>query len=257
MKFKVYVDYTTEEVPRPYYVGKGTLQRLKIQVRNKLHTSICNKYGFERRVIIETDDEQEAFAKERELILAHDTYVYGGGWGANFTLGGEGGSGMKYPDRKGEKCPMWGKKHSEESKQKNSESNKIAQAGDKNAMFGKHHSEETKRKIGDNQRGWHHTDKAKEKLAESAKRIHTGRKRSDESRKKMSEARKGKKPWNKGKVGLQKSHMKGRKLSEETKRKIAESRKGQTPWNKGKKIIDEQVDDVSKEELATLAAKIL
>lgn len=37
--------------------------------------------------------------------------------------------------RKGEKHPMYGKKHTDESKRKNSESNKIAQAGEKNARF--------------------------------------------------------------------------------------------------------------------------
>ena len=246
MKFKVYVDYTTEEIPRPYYVGKGSKLRVALKERNKLHEAISNKYGFERRVVFETDDEENAFEKERELILEHDTYVYGGGWGANFTLGGEGGSDMKYPDRKGENHPMWGRKHTEESKRKNSESNKVSCAGENNGMFGKHHSEETRKKIGDNQRGWHHTNEAKEKLAESAKRIHTGRKRSEESRQKMSEARKGKEPWNKGKKGLQVSHMKGKHHSEETKQKLSESHKGKIPWNKGKsKTQDAEAPEVA------------
>lgn len=158
-----------------------------------------NKYGFDRRIVFETDNEQEAFEKECLLITEYDTYVYGGGWGANFTLGGEGTPGTKRPDVRGENHPMFGRKHSEESKRKNSESNKIAQAGENNAMYGRHHSEETRKKIGDNQRGWHHTEETKVILGEVAKRIHTGRKRSEESRKKMSEARKGKPPWNKGK----------------------------------------------------------
>lgn len=37
--------------------------------------------------------------------------------------------------RKGERHPMYGKKHTDESKRKNSESNKIAQSGEKNARF--------------------------------------------------------------------------------------------------------------------------
>lgn len=199
MKFKVYVDYTTEENPRPFYVGKGKEQRIRGIERNKLHTRIASKYGLDRRIVFETDDEVMAFDKERELIIEHDTYVYGGGWGANFTLGGQGTSGAKFPNRHGENHPMWGKRHSDESKRKNSESNRISCAGEKNGMFGKHHSAETRKKIGDNQRGWHHTDETKAKLADSARRIHTGRRRSETTRRKISDARKGKPPWNKGK----------------------------------------------------------
>lgn len=199
MKFKIYVDFTTEDSPRAFYVGKGTEPRVKKRKRNKLHRVISEKYGLERKIVFETDNEQEAFEKETQLILEYNTYVYGDGWGANFTLGGEGTSGSPRYHLRGESHPMFGKKHSEESKRKNSESNKIAQSGEKNGMFGKHHSEETKKKIGDNQRGWHHTDEAKAKLAAAAKRLHTGKKRSEETRRKISESRKGKPPWNKGK----------------------------------------------------------
>jgi len=224
MKFKVYVDYTTEELPRPFYVGKGNSSRVSNLKRNKLHTNIANKHGIERRIILETNDESEALNREIELIAEHKTCIYDeGSWGANFTRGGEGTSGMK---------------HSEESKRKNSEANKLATSGEKNGMYGKHHSEETRKKIGDNQRGWKHTDEAKAAIAEATKRLHTGKKRSEETKRKIAESRKGKTPWNKGTKGAQVSHMKGKKHSEETKRKLSESHKGKVPWNKGKKIVD-------------------
>jgi group I intron endonuclease len=50
---------------------------------------------------------------------------------------------------KGEKHPMWGKHRSEEYKQKMSESTK----GEKHPMWGKHRSEETKKKISDSTKG--------------------------------------------------------------------------------------------------------
>lgn len=256
MRFKVYVDYTTEESPRPFYVGKGTERRVKLLTRNKLHTSISMKYGLDRRVIFETDDESAAFDKERELIAIHNTHVYSGGWGANFTIGGEGLSGMKYPDRKGENHPMWGKRHTEESKRKNSEANKIATAGENNGMFGKHHSEETKKKIGDNQRGWHHTDETKKVISNSLKGLLKGRKLSDETKRKISESRKGKKPWNKGKkLGPRKIP---RTYSEQARKNISNSKKGKPTWNKGLK--NKKLEENCQEQhnnLATIASQIL
>lgn len=60
--------------------------------RNRLHKSIVSKYGIERRLVFETDNEKEAFTKEIEIIALRKTWVHGGDgfWGANFTLGGDG-----------------------------------------------------------------------------------------------------------------------------------------------------------------------
>lgn len=92
MNYFVYVDWTTEQIPRPFYVGKGNANRLRKTYRNKLHENICRKHGFDRRVEFTTQVEEESYSKEQELIAKYKTYVYGGEdhWGANFTLGGDG-----------------------------------------------------------------------------------------------------------------------------------------------------------------------
>ena len=93
--FYVYVDWTTEENPRPFYVGKGKRSRVSQRKRNKRHTNVAVKYGM-NRVIQEVVDEQLAFREERRLIAEHHTYVYDleyNGLGCNYTRGGEGSSG--------------------------------------------------------------------------------------------------------------------------------------------------------------------
>ena len=85
--------------------------------------------------------------------------------------------------RKGEKNAMYGKKHTEESKKKMSETLKGKRLGEKNPFFGKKHSEETKKKIG---------DILKEKMSGKGNPMY-GKKHSEETRKKMSDAQKGSK----------------------------------------------------------------
>jgi len=81
-------------------------------------------------------------------------------------------------DRSNTNNPMFGKKHSEESKKKMSEKKKGVFAGDKHPLFGKHHSEETKEKI------------RQKALGRPSPR--KGKTHSEESKRKMSEAKKGK-----------------------------------------------------------------
>ena len=52
---------------------------------------------------------------------------------------------------KGEKNPMYSKKHSEEAKKKISEAHK----GEKNSFYGRHHSEETRKKLKEARKGKH------------------------------------------------------------------------------------------------------
>ena len=96
--FFVYVDWTCEEIPRPFYVGKGNKNRLKKLVRNLHHSNIARKYGLDRCVEYITPVEPESLDIEKKLILEYGTHVYTkGNWGANYTLGGDGTSGAKFP----------------------------------------------------------------------------------------------------------------------------------------------------------------
>jgi len=104
----------------------------------------------------------------------------------------------RYVDTSGENNPMYGKKHSPETRKKISIANK-------RAFLGKTHTTETV-----------------ERLRQAA----SGRTPSMETREKMSESRKGIAPWNKGKPGI---------FSEESRKKMSEAMKGRVPWNKGKK----------------------
>ena len=92
-----------------------------------------------------------------------------------------------------------GKKKSEETKRKMSETHK-----------GHTVSEETRRKIGEARKGRKFSEEWKRKISEAQK----GHTVSEEHRKKIGEANKGLIPWNKGK-----------QFSEETKQKMRESQK--------------------------------
>lgn len=94
-RYCVYVDDTLEPIPRHFYVGKGTENRVNLIERNEVHARITEKYGRIRHVLLETDDEAEALDAEIRMITAYRTYAHGGPgfWGANLTQGGDGTSG--------------------------------------------------------------------------------------------------------------------------------------------------------------------
>jgi len=108
MTYYVYIDWTCEDVPRPFYVGKGNENRVLFESRNKHHDRIAVKYGMHRELVFATSVEQLALDAEIELIAAYKTFVYAPDYvfGANYTRGGEGTSGFH---------------HSQETLMKNSE----------------------------------------------------------------------------------------------------------------------------------------
>ena len=97
-----------------------------------------------------------------------------------------------------------------------------AHRGEKNPMKNKHHTEETKQKISNSNKGKKRSEETIKKLSE----VNKGKKLSEETRKKMSETRKGKKPSEETRKKLSKVH-KGKKLSEEHKQKLSEAQKGE------------------------------
>src|SRR5690606_25829671 len=100
LMYYTYVDWTTEVVPRPYYVGKGTIERVKLlRRRNPRHTAIRKTYGIDRRIVFSSERESDALIREKELIVELRTRDDQGGWGANFTEGGEGVKGRKHDEQ--------------------------------------------------------------------------------------------------------------------------------------------------------------
>lgn len=125
-----------------------------------------------------------------------------------------------------------GKRHSEETCRKRSESLKgrtfSEESIKKMREAAKHRppmSEETKRKIGESNKGKICIFKGKKRSETSGeKHPFYGKHHSEETRKQMSVKRKGKKPWNIGKSGTNL----GKTFSEEHKQKIGASNRGKT-----------------------------
>ena len=94
--FFVYIDHTLDE-NKPFYVGKGTWERVQRRERWKVWKAFVNKHGWERercrQIVFATKDEQVAFAFEKETIAKLGTFAI---WGANMTEGGEGSSGYRW-----------------------------------------------------------------------------------------------------------------------------------------------------------------
>lgn len=88
-------------------------------------------------------------------------------------------------DVNGQNNPFYGKKHSEESR------NKMGRSGSQNYMFGKTHSEEVKKNISDFRRGRKHSEETKKKISENNERALLGKKHSEISKKLMSEVKIG------------------------------------------------------------------
>jgi hypothetical protein len=87
-RFYGYVDRTSDG--RAFYVGKGTLRRVRlIKRRNTKHRGVAAKYGITRTVEFSSDVESEVLAWERSTIALLGTSANVDGIGCNFTAGGE------------------------------------------------------------------------------------------------------------------------------------------------------------------------
>ena len=154
MQFYVY-QHNKKDNGEIFYVGKGKDKRyLQTKGRNAHWTNVVNKYGFESEIIVKDIDEEFAFLVEMEAI---DLYRRRGIKLVNKTNGGEGTSGFSRPHSEEHKQSMkgntygssvWGinfkgKSHSEEQKQKWSQTRK----GMTSPRKGVNLSDETKEKL--------------------------------------------------------------------------------------------------------------
>lgn len=100
-RWHVYEDWTLEEIPRCFYVGKGDDDRIKKIQRNRNHTDVVSLWGHDRRIVLTTESEVEALDVERRLIAERHTHPRDSdynGIGCNRTRGGQGNSGRIVSD---------------------------------------------------------------------------------------------------------------------------------------------------------------
>jgi hypothetical protein len=200
---------------RPIYIGKGKNKRMynhfndckryKNMFYNKLNKMI-NEENIPLVLKLKSFEfEKDALNFEKELIKSIGT-IKVGGLLYNTTDGGIGFSGYQFTDdvkekmrlysienklylnfpqnQKGENHPMWGKKHTADTKEKMSKSRNLRVTTD-----------ETKKKMSDSHKGKKLSENTKNKLRD----INTGKKLSEETKDKISNSKKGKLSWNHGK----------------------------------------------------------
>lgn len=102
--FYVYAHYkedpTFNLLAIPYYIGKGIKNRWKkITGRTKQHLNIIKKYGLWVKKLYENLTENEAFNIEKEEIKKYGRQNIGTGPLINLTDGGEGASGLIFPEK--------------------------------------------------------------------------------------------------------------------------------------------------------------
>ena len=93
-----YIDWTLEDSPRCFYVGKGNYDRTcDVLTRNVVWHRIAKKYGHRREIVFSSSIELACFDQEQDLIREYNTCPYANnGWGANLSLGGPGPTGAKW-----------------------------------------------------------------------------------------------------------------------------------------------------------------
>ena len=208
-----------------FYVGKGRGRRSHdFTRRNPHHRHIIDKYGPKNIDVarIECSSEASAFDLERGLIKCLRSMKVEL---ANVTEGGEGVSGLRHSEAARAKmsADRKGRSHRAETRVKMA----ATRGGQNNAFFGRRHSEETKQKIAETKkanptgywRGKQRPDDTKAKISK-ALTGRVGTKHTEASKAKLSAARKG---------------MKFGPLSPETRTKISIAIK--EAWRKRKQTI--------------------
>lgn len=250
--YYVYGHFTADD-SELFYIGVGTYKRaVDRHSRNKIWKGIVEKKGFYWALLSKPyADRDEAVKEEIRLQIIHKPracIVYGDRMRANIPSStrekmSKSNKGRKLSDdhkmklsisKKGELNPMYGKtgvrnsfygkKHSEESKEKMSTSHKEFFKANGSPLKGKKLSEDHKQKLSKARQGSKHTPEARRKVSEGNK----GKKRSPEVCRRMSERVKG-----------DKNPMYGKVYSKEERDQISERQRGHNNPFYGKSHSDE------------------
>jgi hypothetical protein len=168
---KVYVG-SAINIKNRFLDHKQLLKRQKHHSKKLQHS--VNKYGIENFVFEIIEECEKDFLIEREQYYINTYESYEKGYNATPTAGSK-----------------LGFKFSEESKKKMRQSQKGLRAGEKHPLYGKRHSEETKRKISIKNSGKKASEETKRKMSKSRKGrtpAMLGKKHSEETKRKISKA---------------------------------------------------------------------
>lgn len=161
------------EINGKKYIGQGSNANKRMMTRHlecKVLRDAIEKYGSEnfKRYIIEYCKEEELSEKETYYIKKLHSHVSEGGY--NISWGGD--------------APMKGRKHSLKTRKQLSKTH----SGKNHPLFGKHHSEITKEKIRKANTGKHLSEKTKELLRQAGYK----RKQSESAKEKVRQSKLGK-----------------------------------------------------------------
>jgi hypothetical protein len=162
--FYVYL-HIRKDTGAPFYVGKGYGNRCIQKDRVNNHwKNIVNKYGFDVVLLEQNLSETEAFEKEVYWIKRIGRLSDNTGLLVNVTIGGDGCAGRSWDGlRVGDKNPMYGRTHSNETKRKIAETklgksrpahvqeilrvNGKGKIGELSSRYGTKHSDSAKEKM--------------------------------------------------------------------------------------------------------------
>ncbi len=229
---KVYVGQTTKTLEQRI---KEHLCRTVNQ--STIFQNALRKYGinnFNMKVIDHGEDRDDLNNKEQFWIKFFNCIAPKG---YNITSGGDANPVCHPLVRQKISIAQTGKKRSEQTKIKISEyfkgrfvgelNSMYGRCGSESATFGRKHTEEEKQKMKDNHKDFTGENHPK-----------FGKKWSEESRKKLSKSRTGIKISEEARLNMNKNRI-GKKHSEETKAKMSAKSKGRPSINKGKQLSEE------------------
>lgn len=146
MIFYIYT-HTRKDTGEVFYIGKGNGKRAWDKLKRNNHwNNITNKTDYDISIVFESTNELDVLEKEVELIRYYGRKDLGLGNLVNLTNGGEGACGRVVSVEQREKISEYRKKNKLACGENNPMYG-ISRFGIENPMYGKKHTNETKMKI--------------------------------------------------------------------------------------------------------------